>query len=288
MSQPDDKVHFITFYSYKGGVGRTMALANVACQLANLHGKHVICVDWDLEAPGLHYYFKFTDEELVTRAGLLDYLLDFKWQYEQGAKGKEPNIRNYLLELKPKQRDKIKHGSVRLLHCGQTGPNYMARVQAFDWDEYYEKCEGFRIIETLKKQLLDCKADLILVDARAGQADVGATPTIQVPDAVVLLFTSNTQNLEGTAKIARDLSQHRMRKQLKKALKLLMVPARVFPREESFQRWLDEHAVPTFDKLVAEDVVSLRDQPKGLAQCMIPIDAKWAVPERLPILEAST
>jgi MinD-like ATPase involved in chromosome partitioning or flagellar assembly len=41
-----------TFYSYKGGAGRTMALANVGVTLASW-GYSVLCVDWDLEAPGL-------------------------------------------------------------------------------------------------------------------------------------------------------------------------------------------------------------------------------------------
>src|SRR5262249_5649929 len=49
----------ITFYSYKGGTGRTMSLANVACLLAERLGNEgsVLVVDWDLEAPGLHRFF---------------------------------------------------------------------------------------------------------------------------------------------------------------------------------------------------------------------------------------
>jgi MinD-like ATPase involved in chromosome partitioning or flagellar assembly len=39
----------ITFYSFKGGVGRTMALANVA-YLAAQNRKRVLVMDWDLEA----------------------------------------------------------------------------------------------------------------------------------------------------------------------------------------------------------------------------------------------
>lgn len=46
----------ITFYSYKGGTGRSMALANVAWILAS-QGERVLTIDWDLEAPGLHRYF---------------------------------------------------------------------------------------------------------------------------------------------------------------------------------------------------------------------------------------
>src|SRR4051812_36867449 len=44
-----------TFYSYKGGVGRSLALAKTAIVLAKW-GARVLCVDWDLEAPGLHLY----------------------------------------------------------------------------------------------------------------------------------------------------------------------------------------------------------------------------------------
>lgn len=46
----------VTFYSYKGGTGRTMALANTAWILA-ANGNRVLAVDWDLEAPGLHRFF---------------------------------------------------------------------------------------------------------------------------------------------------------------------------------------------------------------------------------------
>src|ERR1044071_8991777 len=45
----------VTFYSYKGGVGRSFAMANVGVALASW-GYRILCVDWDLEAPGLHKY----------------------------------------------------------------------------------------------------------------------------------------------------------------------------------------------------------------------------------------
>ena len=55
----------ITFYSWKGGVGRTMAMANVGVQLAR-RGKRVLLVDWDLEAPGLDRYFQGPEETNVS------------------------------------------------------------------------------------------------------------------------------------------------------------------------------------------------------------------------------
>ena len=42
----------VVFWSFKGGGGRTLTLANVASVLARL-GKRVLCLDLDLEAPGL-------------------------------------------------------------------------------------------------------------------------------------------------------------------------------------------------------------------------------------------
>lgn len=65
----------ITFYSYKGGTGRTMALANVACLLAERVGtqQSVLVVDWDLEAPGLH---RFLPPRLVPQNASTDLGLD--------------------------------------------------------------------------------------------------------------------------------------------------------------------------------------------------------------------
>ena len=49
---PPQTTHFIAFYSFKGGVGRTMALLNAAHYLAAA-GLDVLMIDADLEAPGL-------------------------------------------------------------------------------------------------------------------------------------------------------------------------------------------------------------------------------------------
>src|SRR2546421_11415480 len=47
----------ITFYSYVGGVGRSMALANTATLLARW-GYRTLMIDWDLKAPALENYFR--------------------------------------------------------------------------------------------------------------------------------------------------------------------------------------------------------------------------------------
>jgi hypothetical protein len=77
-----------TFYSYKGGVGRSMALANVAEYLYR-KGLKVVIIDWDLEAPGLESFFydpkeKEGEEQLSqirSQLGLIDLLLTYKRHY---------------------------------------------------------------------------------------------------------------------------------------------------------------------------------------------------------------
>src|SRR4026209_1859456 len=46
----------VTFYSFKGGVGRSMAMAAAGYLLAQ-RGLKVLVMDFDLEAPGLERYF---------------------------------------------------------------------------------------------------------------------------------------------------------------------------------------------------------------------------------------
>src|SRR4051794_40512476 len=72
----DEGGQIVTFYSYKGGTGRSMLLANVAWILAS-NGLRVLVVDWDLEAPGLHRYFHpfLLDKDLSSSEGLIDFVI---------------------------------------------------------------------------------------------------------------------------------------------------------------------------------------------------------------------
>ncbi|MEA3210545.1 MAG: hypothetical protein QOE70_3602 [Chthoniobacter sp.] len=74
-----------TFYSFKGGVGRSMALANVAEYLYQ-RGLRVVMIDWDLEAPGLENFFYQDRQQIDTVCsglGLIDLLLTYKRQFPQ-------------------------------------------------------------------------------------------------------------------------------------------------------------------------------------------------------------
>src|SRR5688572_24738244 len=67
------KPTIITFYSPRGGVGRTFAAYNVGALLA-ASGRRTLLVDFDLEQPGLTL---FADPDRHARSGMVDLLIAY-------------------------------------------------------------------------------------------------------------------------------------------------------------------------------------------------------------------
>lgn len=177
-------MYIVTFFSYKGGVGRTMALVNTALDLSK-RGKRVLVVDFDLEAPGLPSYELF--KCAAGRPGVVDYVAAY---VETAA---SPNVADYISECEP--------GKIWLMGAGDyTSERYSARLASIDWQDLYENHEGFLMFEDLKQQWVEYQGhgfDYVLVDSRTGHTDVGGICTRQLPDAVVVMFLPNDQNISG-------------------------------------------------------------------------------------------
>jgi MinD-like ATPase involved in chromosome partitioning or flagellar assembly len=205
----------VTFYSYKGGVGRTMAMANVAVLLAQ-RGLRVLAVDWDLEAPGLERYFGyFTVEQ--RKGGLLSLLREehkgsrghYREHVSRVAGGLDGS--SFTLDLLPSGRE--------------SDPRYATHLERFDWEEYY-RGGGGDFVESLRRRWL-AEYDVTLVDSRTGLSDTGGICTIQLPDVVVAMFTANHQSLFGVRDIMRSAQDARDRLAYDRAqLRILPVPAR--------------------------------------------------------------
>ena len=230
------KSEIITFYSYKGGVGRSMALANVAWLLAEKYHQKVLMVDWDLEAPGLHRFFNIREKKIEN--GLIDLFYDYKDLLRKEIPSLDEDfidMDKYIMRLS----DYSTGGSISILPAGKMDGKYASRVTDFNWIEFYKNWHGFGLIEHLKGQLKK-KADFILIDSRTGVTDIGGICTLQMPDLVVLLFSLNEQNISGTEMIIETI--------LKKSTevteqitppKLILVPSRVerYLEKEIKQEW---------------------------------------------------
>ena len=120
-----------TFYSYKGGMGRTIALANVAVLLAQ-RGHRVLVVDWDLEAPGIEKYFG--DLRIVPEGlGLLPMLSEV-------SLGRSPDYRKYTWQVSALDGNKLKFS---LLHAGrESDPDYYQSLERFEWAKFFKTRSG--------------------------------------------------------------------------------------------------------------------------------------------------
>jgi hypothetical protein len=216
----------ITFYSYKGGVGRSMALANVAWLLAAKYGKKVLVVDWDLEAPGLHRFFRIEPKQISI--GLIDLFETYKVRLKQAGgplPGKLVDISSSLIEVPLKEA--VNGGSLFLIGAGKQDHDYVKRVNAFDWNEFYDTWHGYGFFEYLKTELKRT-AEIILLDSRTGVTDIGGICTLQLPDIVVLLFALNEQNIFGTEFIAESIIKNAPElSENAKAPEIMIRPARV-------------------------------------------------------------
>lgn len=215
----------VTFYSFKGGVGRTLALMNTAYRLSK-QGKTVFVLDFDLEAPGVDVFFK----DKQPRPGLLDCIA----QYMES--GSVPRLQQFVTEI-PWNAP----GKAFFMSAGRRDPNYQSLLAKLNWKEFYAHHQGFYFVENLKGAIqVLYQPDYVLVDSRTGLTDISGICTLQLPDLVVLLFGLNEQNLIGTAQIYRTITQNTDGRSIQTLLVASPVPdvpsAFVGIKEERFKR----------------------------------------------------
>lgn len=188
------QTRFVAFYSYKGGVGRTLALANCARDLA-AGGKKIVLLDFDLEAPGLLHFEAFQPKKAEKKpAGFVEY---FKTCLENGP---PETLDGYIHECRGKPGDV---GKAWLMPAGRHDqPGYLDFLNGKTWSELYTQQEGYKILENLRGHIIDSFApDYVLIDARTGLSEIGGIATHQLADIVVLLFNLNGQNLDGAKRV---------------------------------------------------------------------------------------
>ncbi len=218
-----------TFYSYKGGVGRSMALANVALLLAQ-RGLKVLAVDCDLEAPGLERYFSgFVQRE--TGPGLLRMVADARTRRDRQI--------DYLPYCGQIETD-TPHQLTLLASGREQDSSYSQTLEHFDWEGLFASHGGGELFETLRMRWRE-DFDIVLIDSRTGLSDTGGICTIQLPDVVVAMFTANFQSLYGVRDVMRLAQQARQGLAYDRMpLTVLPLPARWGMQEfQETQVWLD-------------------------------------------------
>ena len=186
----------ITFYSFKGGMGRTTALAGIALSLVR-QGKNVMMVDTDIEAPGLATLF--LDEEAITK-GVLDYLIEH--EINPGI-----HLADFVCDIAEPSLLEEDEGRLFLMAAGKVDENYLQKLARID---YQDNRDGY-LRDAMKELLLAIRnnydVDYILVDARAGFHDMGGIAVTQIPHGVVLFGNDSRQSWDGITQVLRTIAE---------------------------------------------------------------------------------
>jgi MinD-like ATPase involved in chromosome partitioning or flagellar assembly len=197
-------MYVVTFYSFKGGVGRSMSLVNVGVQLAQ-SGQKVLLVDFDLEAPGLPTFSLNKPQEDIP--GIVEYVSQYV------ATGESPDVARFIYESERFESG----GSICVMPAGRQDGTYSHRLNSIDWPRLYSEHSGYLFFEDLLRQWAESIApDYVLIDSRTGHSDVEGICTRQLPNAVCLLFFPNEQNLNGLRKIVANINADNLQSSNKK------------------------------------------------------------------------
>ncbi|MFL5657784.1 MAG: ParA family protein, partial [Ktedonobacteraceae bacterium] len=193
----------VTFYSFKGGVGRSTALAFVANILAT-RGRRVVMIDFDLEAPGLSLMYPspslYPSRESATGSyGVLDYI----YQRYLTPNEDQPTISECIRQI-----DIPARGELYLVPAGEYDESYIHRLADLDIQLLYrlETNPIHQLISDVKEYL---DPDIILIDARTGFTEMGAIALFDQADLGIICFSPTSQSFAGLQWVVKAASKQR-------------------------------------------------------------------------------
>ncbi|NLU66005.1 ParA family protein [Streptomyces sp. HNM0574] len=193
-----------TFYSLRGGVGRSTALAHAAKIIAG-QGLNVLCIDMDLEAPGLASLFDIEDR-VTDGMGVVQLLASSEMSGSIGS------LDEHILRV-------TEEAGLFLLPAGRPGAEYARLLSHLDPSAWYgeDEVNPLRLlIEAVSS--LDERPDVVLIDSRTGISPLAAPLLFDVSDINVIAFYPHPQAKAGTQALTRALLAAKSRRSTEKEL----------------------------------------------------------------------
>ncbi len=228
----------VTFYSFKGGVGRTTALGIVSGLLA-ARERRVVVIDFDLEAPGLSCMFPPESTSINGKDyGVLDYIHQRYLTPDQQVPAINDCIRRVNLSTR---------GELYLVPAGEYDEGYIHRLADLDIHILYQRAVNpvRRLLDDIKTQI---DPDIILIDARTGFTEIGAVALFDLADLAIICFSPTDQSYAGlqwVVEAARKQRDYRGKPDLR--FLLTPVPAIEDLRQKwtaQAEEWIAEHWNP--------------------------------------------
>jgi MinD-like ATPase involved in chromosome partitioning or flagellar assembly len=304
VSQNREPGQILTFYSYKGGTGRSMALANVGCLLtrrpSSVGQNRVLLVDWDLEAPGLHRFFEgrlgsANGDSPDSHPGLIDIFSTLRRVLATlPAKNEEagPDIDAMLRQAIPLDEYVIETAvhNLHFMSAGRFDEKYARCVNAFRWNSLNSSAPW---LFTWFGNYVAESYQYVLIDSRTGITDTSGICTSILPEKLITVFTPNRQSLDGVLDLARRAISYRRKSDDLRPLLIFPLPSRIEPTMERLRRfWRSDPEIgyqPRFESLVREAYgISTCDLTSYFDDIQIQQVPDYAYGEGIAVLDENT
>ena len=251
----------ISFFSHKGGVGRTMAIANIAWLLIK-KGKKVIMMDWDFESPGLENFFRLSADKFYEHPGFMELMDSFSELNKNNSSTiRYPEINDFLYNIQTNTT-----GKLQIIHPGRRSikenvKKYVKTVSSNQFIAFYNEYHS-TFFNWMYNELKD-NADYVLIDERTGFSHTSAIGNFHMADLVLLFSSTSTQNFDGLAyMLERFKNPDLQQKRNNRKIETLIVPSRFdTDQTEPLMRFATDF-YHKFEKYLIQDVQSQEDELK--------------------------
>lgn len=265
----------VSFYSFKGGVGRTTTMAIVAKRLAAL-GWNVAVLDLDLEAPGVARFFN-----APTDRGILDLLVEY------GATGKidDADLPLHRIEI----QDSPREGRIDVYPVGAMDWSYLERLGALDYTPRSGRSES--TIASAMRSLLrllrkGSPPDYIFIDSRAGLHDLGGLSLHALAHVDVLIGRAGRATRDGFELALTALARRRKQEDLRLVMVQTFLPTVGELQRQSSEAWaIDLHDM--FSRIVYPTLFADGEVSPGVMDPTA-IHYPWPIPQYDNIAQADS
>jgi hypothetical protein len=175
----------LVFYSFKGGVGRSTALASFAIQRARA-GERVVVIDFDLDAPGVGVLLAADASGTTASWGGLDYLLERPYD--------SVDLRDYYHACR--QPAVTQSGEILVFPAGRLNADYLGKLARVDFEMPVGGAPG-PLVQLLCQVRDELQPEWILLDARTGLSESSGMLLGGLAHLHVLFGTSSEQSWQG-------------------------------------------------------------------------------------------
>lgn len=270
-----------------GGVGRSMALANIADLLARWD-QRVLLVDMDWRNPGIENFFKdyCVTAGVSTGGGTLD-IIAGAWKEEKGdSVWQYARWQDYLYRLS------LDEGKVSfdLLTAGRhddlSGFFATAREHG-NLERHFAVREGGALFESWREEWA-ANYDYVLIDCPSGVTDIGGVAVVQMADVLLLFFGPNRLQIERASEtVVRAQAERQKLAYDRSSLTVIPVLSRVDNREraakEEYQRLAAAYLAPHLSPLVSPG----RDAEQLVSRLMLQSHSYYSFGQMLSVEEDS-